>query len=171
MKKIIFLLSAIFIISNVVWGFMYFKRIDAPSNISVQVYDLRGTGELWDITDYKIIVSPNKILRGHGKLAYKGDPKNVENSTYYKFEFKEINPYGKYETVLVNEASSDAGPVSLLDNLNNIGSITSEYSYDELNKNKQNFESTTLTITWNDNEGEFYSETVDLFIESTTTLD
>ncbi|MCY7557078.1 hypothetical protein [Paenibacillus macerans] len=44
MKKIIFLLSAIFIISNVAWGFMYFKRIDAPSNISVQVYDLRGTG-------------------------------------------------------------------------------------------------------------------------------
>lgn len=77
-EKIIFLLSAIFIISNVVWGFMYFKRIDAPSNISVQVYDLRGTGELWDITDYKIIVSPNKVLRGHGKLTYKGDPKNVE---------------------------------------------------------------------------------------------
>ncbi|RRJ61734.1 hypothetical protein EHV15_01145 [Paenibacillus oralis] len=121
MKKIIFLLSAIFIISNVVWGFMYFKRIDPPSNIVVQVYNLNGTGEVWDITDYKIIVSPNKILRGHGKLAYKGDPKNVENSTYYKFEIKKINPYGKDETVFVNEASSEAGPVGLLDNLDDIG--------------------------------------------------
>lgn len=170
MKKIIFLLLGILIVSNVIWSYLYIKNIEKVSKAVVQYYNLNGTGEMWGITDYKIIVSPSKILRGHGKLAYKGDPKNIENSTYYKYEIKEINPYGNHETVYVNEASSKDGPVAILINLNDRGSITGDYTYDELKKDKQNYESTTLTITWNDNNGELHSETINLDIDSEITI-
>lgn len=166
MKKTIVLLLSIIIISNGIWSYMYFNSVDKSSNIEVQVYTLNGTGEKWNITDHKIIISPNKILRGHGKLAYKGDPTDIENSTYYKLEFKETNSYGKYETVYANVGSSKGGPVSILADLNDTGSIKSEYSYDELQKDRQNYESTTLTITWNDNEGELHSETINLSIDN-----
>ncbi|MCM3337896.1 hypothetical protein M3650_04420 [Paenibacillus sp. MER TA 81-3] len=169
MKKIILLLLGIIIISNVIWSYLYFKDIK-PLNTGVQVYNLNGMGEIWDVKNYKIIVSPSKILRGHGKLVYKGDPKNIENSTYYKYEIKEINSGGNYETVYVNEASSKDGPVAILNNLNDIGSVTGEYSYDELKKDKQNYKNTTLTITWNDSEGELHSETVALDLDSEITL-
>ncbi|MGG4103235.1 hypothetical protein AAXB25_04835 [Paenibacillus lautus] len=166
MKKTIVLLLSIIIISNGIWSYMYFNSVVKSSNIEVQVYTLNGTGEKWNITDYKIIISPNKILRGHGNLAYKGDPTDIENSTYYKLEFKETNPYGEYETVYANVGSSKGGPVSILADLNDTGSIKSEYSYDELQKDRQNYESTTLTITWNDNEGELHSEIINLSINN-----
>jgi hypothetical protein len=136
------------------------------SNSIVHVYTLNGKGEMWDVTDYKIIVTKGKILRGHGKLTYKGDPKKIENSTFYEYDFKEINSTGEYNTVYSNVASSSDGPVSILSNLSDTGSITGDYSYEELKKNEQNFESSILTITWNDNNRELHSETVDLDIES-----
>ncbi|MNW49211.1 hypothetical protein D3C74_266200 [compost metagenome] len=54
--------------------------------------------------------------------------------------------------------------IVLIINLNEIGSISNENSYDELKKDKQNYESTILIVTWNDNEGELHSETVHLEI-------
>lgn len=51
-------------------------------------------------------------------------------------------------------------------NLNDVGSITGSYSYDELNRNKQTYESTTMTIAWKDNKGKIHSETIDLEIHS-----
>ncbi|MNI54911.1 hypothetical protein D3C76_1389540 [compost metagenome] len=169
MKKLIILLSSIIIISNSIWSYVFFKGINKPSDIAIQVYNLNGTGEMWDVINYQIIVSPSKILRGHGGLVFKGDPKDIENSTYYEYEFKEINSSGNYDTVYSIIASSKDGPVSILNNLN-IGSITGEHNYDELKKDKQNYENTTLTITWNDNKGELHSETVNLDIASEITL-
>ncbi|RUT43277.1 hypothetical protein EJP82_20910 [Paenibacillus anaericanus] len=170
MKKIVLLLTGIIIISNAIWSYVYFKEINKASNSGIQVYNLNGTGEIWDVINYKIIVSPTKIQRGNGRLVYKGDSKNIENSTYYKYEIKEINIDDKYGTVFVNEASSKGGPVSILSNLNDTGSIIGEFSYDELKKDKQNYESTTITITWNDNEGRLHSETVNLDIDSEIVL-
>jgi len=167
MKKIIFLLIAALIISNVIWGYLYFK-VDHPA---VHVYNLKGTGEMWDITDYKIIVTPSNILRGHGKLAYKGDPKNFEKITYYQMKFEELNLDGNYDIVYMTEASSKEGTVAIPANLNDIGSITREYSYNEPKKDIHNYNSTTLTITWNDNDGKLHSESIRLSIENEINLD
>ncbi|WP_040948956.1 hypothetical protein [Gorillibacterium massiliense] len=169
MKKLIILLSSIIIISNAIWSYVFYIVINKPSDTTIQVYNLNGTGVMWDVINYQIIVSPSKILRGHGGLIFKGDPNQIENSTYYKYELKEINSNGSYETVYVKIASSEDGPVSILNNLN-IGSITGEHAYDEQKKDKQNYENTTITITWNDGKGEFHSETVDLEINSEITL-
>ncbi len=172
MRRIIYLLSAIIIISNGVWGWIYLKNVDRPPlNSEVRIYSFNGEGEKWDITGYKVIVTPNKILRGYGSLAFKGDSDDIRNSSHYKFEVKEQNINGNYETVYVSEAYSKDGPVSILENLDDIGSMTSEYFTDEINKDIQNFESTTITITWNDNEGEAYSEMISLSINSENIID
>ncbi|MNE56168.1 hypothetical protein D3C76_18330 [compost metagenome] len=167
MKKIL-LLIAIIVITNAAWIYFYSNASNKPStessNSAIQIFDLNGTGEMWDMENYKIIVTPSQVVRGYGKIVYKDDPKNLENSTYYKFEFKEVSPSGSYDSVYSNEALSKGGPLSILDNLNEIGSISNENSYDELKKDKQNYESTILIVTWNDNEGELHSETVQLEI-------
>jgi hypothetical protein len=171
MKRLILVLVVgVIIISNAIWGYLYFnKEVETTSNAGVQVYTLNGTGEIWDVIEYKIIISPSKILRGYGKLVYKGDPNDLENSTYYKYEVNEINTNNNAETVLVGEARSTNGPVSILNNTD-IGSITSSYSYGELSKGRQTYESTTFTITWNDNEGNIHSETINLDIDSEISL-
>ncbi|WP_010275696.1 hypothetical protein [Paenibacillus senegalensis] len=164
MRKIIYLLAGIIVISNVIWGSVFLTRnsSQAESIKDVQIYTLKGTGRLWEAADYKVIISPAKIMRGHGSLAYKGDPKEIENSTYYKIEIQELNPNGHYESVYVNEASSHGGPINILSNLNDIGSITGDYADNERLKDRHNYGSSVLTITWNDNDGELHSETINL---------
>ncbi|GGA40523.1 hypothetical protein [Paenibacillus physcomitrellae] len=172
MKRLVFILLGVILITNIIWGIVYNEKNSKSSKSVVHVYTLNGKGELWDISDYKIIVTEDKILRGNGKLTYKGAPKNIENSTYYKYDFKEMNSTEKYETVYTHEASSSGGPVAILENLDNdTGSITGDYSYNELLKDKQNYESTTLTITWNDNNKELHTETIDLDIDSEIAID
>lgn len=172
MKKLVLLLTGIIVISNAIWSCVYFsdKGITSKSSTDVQIYMLNGTGNLWDVNDYSIVISDSEIFRGSGTLVYKGEPQNLENSTYYKYEFKELSTNNINETVYVFEAVSENGRVSILQNLN-IGSITGGYSYDELKKNNQNYESTTVTITWNDNEGQMHTETVNLDIDREITLD
>lgn len=77
MKKIVLLLTGIIIISKSIWSYVYYKEINKASNSGIQVYNLNGTGEIWDVINYKIIVSPTKIQRGNGRLVYKGDSKNI----------------------------------------------------------------------------------------------
>ncbi|KKO54658.1 hypothetical protein [Paenibacillus sp. DMB20] len=166
MKRIITILIGVIILSNGVWSNFYFYNQDEPEyNTGAQVYILNGSGERWDVEGYKIIISPRKILRGHAKLVYKGNPNEIDKSTYYKYEIKERNN-DKNETVYSSSSSSNDGSVSILSNLNDVGSITGSYSYDELNKNKQTYESTTMTIAWKDNKGKMHSETIDLEIHS-----
>lgn len=172
MKKIVLLLIGVIVITNGIWSYVYFKEKDSTSKINteVQIYTLNGTGDLWDVENYSIIISGTEIFRGSGELVYKGETQNLENSTYYKYEFKELSTNNTNETVYVFETVSENGRVSILQNLN-IGSITGGYSYDELKKNNQNYESTTVTITWNDNEGQMHTETVNLDIDREITLD
>lgn len=101
---------------------------------------------------------------------YKGEPSLIVNSTFYKLEVNEKNLQEKYETVSTTAASSKDGPVAIITNLEDIGSVTSEFSYGEVNKDKQNYESTTITI-WNDNEEEMHTETIALSIDHELILD
>lgn len=167
MKRLIVLLIGIIVISNAIWSYVFLRDANAnkPSDATIQVYNLSGKGEIWDVVNYQIIVSPSHIHRGHGGLVFKGDPQHIENSTYYGYEIKEINSSGQYQTVYSNIARSTGGPLSILANLD-IGSITGEYAYEELKKDRQNYDSSTVTITWNDNKGELHSETINLDIAS-----
>lgn len=170
MKRVILALVGIILISNSIWGYLYFnKEDDTASNANVQVYTLNGTGATWDVKDYKIIISPSKIFRGHGKLIYKGDSNDLTNSTYFKYDINERNFNNNVATVLGSEASSLDGPLSILKNTT-IGSITNPYSYGELSKDRQTYENSTVTITWNDNEGINYSEIIHLDIDSEISL-
>lgn len=168
MKKIIVICLGVIILSNGIWSYMYFNKLNM--NTDVHLFTMDGTGKQWDVVGYKILISPQKILRGNAKLIFKGDSTQIDKSTYYSFQFKErIN--NKEEVVYSTVASSYNGSVSLLSNLNSTGAITSSYSYGELNKDRTTYESSTLTITWNDNDGEMHSETIDLDVIDEITLD
>lgn len=171
MKKILVICLGIIILSNGIWSYMYFNKLNkSDMNTSVHLFTLDGSGKQWDVVGYKILISPHKILRGDAKLVFRGDPSEIDNSTYYSFQFKEIIN-NKEEVVYSTTASSYNGSVSLLSNLNSTGSITSPYSDGELNKDKTSFESTTMTITWNDNDGEMHTETIGLDVIDEITVE
>ncbi|MGG3280026.1 hypothetical protein [Paenibacillus solani] len=168
MKKIIVICLGIIILSNGIWSYMYFNKLNV--NTDVHLFTLDGSGKQWDVVGYKILISPHKILRGDAKLIFRGDPSEIDNSTYYSLQFKErIN--NKDEVVYTTAGSSNNGSVSLLSNLNSTGAISSSYSDGEVNKDKTSFESTTMTITWNDNDGEMHTETIDLEVIDEIKLD
>lgn len=171
MKKNIVICLGIIILSNGIWSYMYFNKLNKSDiNTDVHLFTLDGVGEQWDVEGYKILISPQKILRGNAKLVFKGDPSEIDKSTYYSFQFKEgINNMD--EVVYSTVSSSYNGSVSILSNINSTGAITSSYSYGELNKDRTTFESSTMTITWNDNEGEIHTETIDLDVVNEITLE
>ena len=107
--------------------------------------------------------------RWHGKLVYKGDSNDLSNSTYFKYEINERNFNNNDVPVLGSEAISLDVPLSILNNTN-IGSITNPYSYGELSKDRETYENSTVTITWNDNEGFNHSERIQLDIDSEVSL-
>ncbi|OMD67358.1 hypothetical protein BSK48_19860 [Paenibacillus odorifer] len=63
MKKLILVLVAVVIISNAIWSYLYFnKEVETNLNTGVQVYTLKGTGDTWDVLDYKIIIRMKQFL-------------------------------------------------------------------------------------------------------------
>ncbi|KOP67377.1 hypothetical protein AMS62_20615 [Bacillus sp. FJAT-18019] len=171
MKKIIVICLGIIILSNGIWSYMYFnKQNKSDMNTEVHLFTLDGSGKQWDVVGYKILISPHKILRGHAKLVFRGDPSEIDKSTYYSLQFKErIN--NEDEVVYTTAGSSNNGSVSILGDLTGTGAIASPYSDGEIIKDKTSFESTTMTITWNDNDGEIHTETIDLDVVNEITLD
>ncbi|AJS60685.1 hypothetical protein [Paenibacillus sp. IHBB 10380] len=168
MKRLIFILITILMLSNAVWSYLYFNKNsdETAANHTVRLYVLNGTGEKWDVKNYKIIISSDKILRGHAELVYKGSSKEIENSTYFNYTFYESGHDNQKEAVYAKDARSFGGPISILDNNKDVGSITGEYSYGETKKDRNNYESTTLEISWKDNEGEDHLEMIELDIDS-----
>lgn len=181
MRKTFVGLLSVIIASNVIWGWLYFNKVDDQTNhvssntasTAVRVYELNGTGNMWDVSNYKIIVTPNQIQRGHASITFKGDPRSIADSNYYKLDVQEKDPDGNYGKVISHVATSHDGTITILnnDNLKNIGYVTSDYAYDELKKDRQHYASTSLRVTWNDNEGKLHSEDIHLTIENEITID
>ncbi|WP_055108569.1 hypothetical protein [Paenibacillus ihumii] len=167
MKKTVWLLAVIMIITNALWLYLYLDReqtsVEASSGASL--YLLHGTGEAWDIRDYKIMITGDRILRGHASLKFKGDPGELSRSTFFEYKFYENNSRGEKEVVYANEFHSNNGEVSILDNVKDIGSLTGPYSYGELEKDRSNYESTSLELTWQDHEGNRQTEMIELEID------
>lgn len=171
MKKTVFLLAGIIVISNLLWLYLFLDRdAEVAVNSDVSLYSLHGTGEAWDVHDYKIIITADKILRGHASLSYKGDPSGLSQSTFFEYKFYENSSQGEKEVVYANEFHSNNGALSILDNVKDIGSLTGPYSYSELEKDRTNYENTALEITWEDNEGRRHTETISLEIDKETNI-
>ncbi|WHX50989.1 hypothetical protein QNH46_10260 [Paenibacillus woosongensis] len=167
MKRTVWLLVGIIVITNVLWLYL-FRNAEQPAvtaNSGASLYLLHGTGEAWDVTDYKIMIAADKILRGHASLNYKGDPEQLSQSTFFGYKIYEVSSQGEKEVVYANEFHSNNGAVSVLDNVRDIGSLTGAYSYGELEKDKSNYESTSLELTWEDNKGERHTEIIELEID------
>lgn len=171
MKKTILFLASIILISNALWLYLFLdKGAEDIVNSDVSLYSLHGSGEAWEVHDYKILITPDKILRGHASLNYMGDPADLSQSTFFEYKFYENNNRGEKEVVYANEFHSYNGVVSILDNVKDTGSLTGPYSDGELEKDKSNYGSTSLEITWNDKEGQRRTEVIQLNIDKETMI-
>lgn len=166
MKRTVWLLVGIIVITNVLWLYLFrnAEQSAVTDNSGASLYLLHGTGKAWDVTDYKIMIAADKILRGRASLNYKGDPEELSQSIFFGIKFYEVNSRGEKEVVYSSEFHSNNGEVSILDNVREIGSLTSPYSYGELEKDRSNYESTSLELTWQDKEGQRHTEIIELEI-------
>ena len=173
MKRVIQALILLILATNALWAYFYVTKSNeqpAEEAFGVKLYRMQGSGSLWDINNYQVVLTPHQIQRGNGSLTYKGDPQEIEDSTYYELVFEEKNRNGEYIPVYSSRASSKGGPVGILNNLDQIGSITGDYDHHELTLNPSHIESTRLTINWADSKGEVHTETIQLSIDNQFTM-
>ncbi|MBP1930100.1 hypothetical protein [Ammoniphilus resinae] len=165
------ILIILLILSNVVWGSFYFVEKGAKESKQISIYSLNGSGEKWEVKNYKIVVTPSIIVRGTAELTFKGDPEEVEESDFYEVKVYERNHRNENVVVLGKSASSSGGYVNLLENVKDIGSISGPYSYDETLRTKDDYEASILEINWNDGKGNTFQEQINLDIVNEITID
>ncbi|PZD97304.1 hypothetical protein DNH61_02830 [Paenibacillus sambharensis] len=174
MRKLLAVLAGTLVLSNVIWAYLYLSQTPPDPKVSdeaeVKLYTLSGSGHRWDITGYKILISPDKIMRGEGKLTYKGEPGELRDSSYFEMTFRESTPAGGMEAVFSNEYRSDNGPVSILPNAERMGRIAGPYSDGEADKTKADYENTVLEVIWEDEQGQIQTEFVELNIDDEVIL-
>lgn len=124
-----------------------------------ELYQLEGNGTKWEVDNYKVLKTSNKIIRTSARLAYLGDVKEIEQSTYYTVDIIE-----DYKVVYSNTASGEGGPVSVVLNIDDIGSIENELTEFDKNINRGTIDNTQFQITWKDSKGHINEETVKLSI-------
>lgn len=146
----------------------------AASNEAVKMYVLKGSGDLWNIQDYTILIGAGQIMRGKAKLSYMGDSEDLQNIRHFDVSFYEQLDTDSRESVYGWSAEAigvaSASLSSIEDNVKEMGTNTGSYSYDELKKNADTYESTSAVITWEDLKGQSYSDTVELSIAHSTEI-
>ncbi|MCM3127508.1 hypothetical protein ACFQ3J_12745 [Paenibacillus provencensis] len=147
---------------------------ETTPNEDVKMYILRGSGDLWDVKDYTILIGAGQIMRGKAQLSYMGDSEDLQKIRHFDVSFYEQLDTGSRENVFgwsakaVDEASMES--IDIEDNVKQLGTNTGSYAYDELKKNADTYESTAVLITWEDIEGRSYSDTVELSISHSAEL-
>lgn len=167
MKKTLLILISLLVCINSIWCYLFIHKdaIADTSHNKVRLYILNGTGVKWDVENYKILLSSEDILRGHAELVYKGEPSELADSTAFTCTFYERNDKNEKVAVYSNSFRSIGGPVSILNNVKDVGSISGAFIGDT-QKTKDEFENTTIEISWNDGSGNSYMEMINLNISS-----
>jgi hypothetical protein len=133
---------------------------DLKTSPQIHLYELAGEGQNWSVENYQVLQTSKGTKRGNAKLIYHGDDGQLDQSNYLKFEVNEAN-----EIVYVKIETSDGGPIGILNNIDNLGTIEEERTNLERDINKVKIETTKVTITWNDNNGITYKEIIELEIK------
>lgn len=123
------------------------------------LYDLTGTGQKWDVEGYKVIITDTKVQRGSARLRYKDEPREIDQSNYINVVIIEDQ-----EEVFQSVKTSTNGPVSILTETSDSGSIESSISEYNQRPERSNVENTQIKISWTDSKGKLHQETVDLHI-------
>lgn len=135
------------------------KSDQAVLREGLRLYELEGSGQHWDIVHYKVLITPDRIKRGSAKLIYKGQPDDIEDSDYFSFLIIEgQNP------VYSQASSSTGGPVSILNNLDDMGSIERPISDDDSPFDRPLIERSKAKMIWNDRDGVTHQEIIEMRI-------
>lgn len=89
---------------------------------------------------------------------------DIEQSSYYLFEFKNRNNANEYETVFTS-----SGTMFTSNKVDDVGSITRSFSKAEKVENEinnQKYQDSIVIIKWIDSSGVTHSETIDLNVQS-----
>lgn len=165
--KTTYVIIALFLVTNFVWGYVFY--IGAMNNADsgqVEIYTLEGSSTHWQVSDYQIIVTPEKVERGHAEFVYLGDAQDIVDSDYYSISFYEGTPTGEHEVVYRNSALAIGGNVNIIENVKSVGSILGPNSQAETIKTKNDYANSFAEITWNDSAGNEQTEIINLVISS-----
>lgn len=168
--KVKIALVAALILTNLFWGYQVYLNRQAAQEATTTVYRLSGSHGSWSVVDYLIILTPNSISRGHGKLVYTGDKSALKDATDFFIEVREEARDGKKQGVLgfasnfIDEALIDTGLKE------DFGSVSHELNRLEALKDIRHFESSEVSIRWKDQMGNRHEETLSLDIDQTIQL-
>lgn len=165
MKTKTYGVAVLFLLTNFIWGYLFFHAHKTSEHYPhVELYTLEGNGVYWQVKDYQIIVTPEKIERGHARLTYLGNPNEIEHSDFCSISFYEGSPHDEQQVVYSYSVSAPGGNAHIIENVKNIGSISGPYDYLEAVKTRNDYANSYVQIIWNDSEGIERQERIELEI-------
>jgi len=150
--------------TSLIFLFLFLKEEKQDIESNVEVFILNGEGSYWNVKNYKVIKTKNSIWRGSASLNYLGDKNEIIDSNYFSYEFVEVNESFEPVTVLVEANSATNGEISILGNIEKLGSISGPLSPREKELKKDELEMTYLNVIWTDSKGIEKSERIELDI-------
>ncbi len=169
MKVKVGLLVAL-ILTNLIWGYQAYQFKQDELVSATTIYRLSGTSDSWAVEDYLIIVTPNYISRGHGRLLYTNALEDLEGATDFSVKALEKDSKGSKGTVFhfaSNLIDSGLSQNGLKEDFGSIGQANDQY---EKLTDKSHYDSTEIEIRWKDSMGTLHQDLVKLSIVKTISL-
>ncbi|MGN7358392.1 hypothetical protein ACTHPF_13810 [Paenibacillus sp. SAF-054] len=165
-KRLAAALAVLLIMGGLMLGMLLRKGdgpVQAPERSKAwEAFTLSGKGQYWQLSDYKVIRTSSSIYRGKGSLSYRGNPSEIDESTYFGYSLYERQSSGESCSVHSHTSTSVNGPVGILDSIQQLGAIEGEPSTWELAETVQDFDNAYMEMSWRDNQGEMHTENIPL---------
>lgn len=126
-----------------------------------ELFTLEGTGTAWRVEHYNVIRTKDSIWRGNAKLVYLGDPSEIESSNSFSYSVYERSG-SKEDVVLAGSHTAMNGPINLLDNLDNLGSVESPLTAAEQEMAQLELSGSYMLVEWTDSQGRSKAERIPL---------
>ncbi|MCY7483075.1 hypothetical protein [Paenibacillus alvei] len=145
------------------------KEKEAVVQPTMDVFELEGQSEHWQLRHYQVMRTPNSIRRGSATLTYLGDTKDIKDSSSFYIEYYE--KHGELEEgVLTSGMLATNGRVHILSELDHLGSIQRKPTEFERSMTKDDFAGSYVKFRWSDSYGEEHVELIELEVNNHTTF-
>lgn len=147
-SKLAWGIALILLITNLITiGYlMTEKEKEAVVQPTMDVFELKGQSEHWQLRHYQVMRTPNSIRRGSASLTYLGDIKDIKDSSSFYIEYYE-NHGDREEGVLTSGMLATNGSVQILSNLDHLGSTQREPTEFERSMTKDDFAGSYVKIS------------------------
>lgn len=157
-KNKLYLFLIIFLLLTNVATLLFFSTQSSKTN-NYYYLKLENETKSWKLSNFEIIITPEKIKVGNGKIYYLGNLNDIEDATFFDYKLYVDNLGGKQ----MIQNKTIAGPPIYDAGFIETGSIESLLIKNENKINIGNFKNIYAVIKWETKDGQIFEEKMNLW--------